>query len=149
MKIFVTVGTTAFDELIETIDTSKMKHDFILQISKKSKYKPKNYPYFDFTDDIEMYYSQADAIVTHSGAGSVYRLLELKKKIIIVPNLLRVDKHQSDLSNFMKKNHYAIVCDDIKYINKSIEDIEKYEFREYRFDPFFKASEILEFMEVE
>ena len=149
MKVFVTVGTTAFDELIKMIDNLSMEHSFIFQISKKAKYKPKNYPYFDFTDNIEKYYNEADVVLTHSGAGSVYRLLELNKKIIIVPNLFRVDKHQSDLSDFMKKHCYAIVCDDIKDINKLIDNVDNFGFKKYEFDPFFKKNEILKFIELE
>lgn len=143
MNILVTVGTTAFDELVKAIDSIETEHEFILQISKKAKYKPKNHCYFAFSDEIDKYYSEADVVMTHSGAGSVYKLLELKKKIIIVPNLFRVDQHQSDLSDFMKNRHYAMVCDDIEHIEDVIDNVDDFVFNEYKYEPFFKADEIL------
>lgn len=134
MNIFVTVGTTPFDTLIEAIDTFNFKErlNITMQIST-GKYVPKNYKFFDFTERINEYYEQANIVVTHAGAGSIYNLLEKGKKIIIVPNLDRIDKHQDEISNYVYKNNYGKVCYSIKEIGENIEkliecniDLEKY-----------------------
>ena len=144
MKIFVTVGTTSFDDLIMYLDNLDTENEIIFQISDDHKYIPVNHKYFTFTDDIEEYYNMSDVVITHSGAGSVYRLLELKKKIIIVPNMTRVDGHQMDLANFMKDNKFALVCTDIKELDQMIKNFHSSEIEKYKFDPFFKQDEIID-----
>lgn len=146
MKIFVTVGTTAFDDLIKHMDNLSLEDEIIFQISDAHKYVPSNHKYFSFTDNIENYYNVSDIIITHSGAGSVYRLLELKKKIIIVPNMTRVDTHQMDLANYMKDNKFALVCTDLNELSDMLKNFNSIQIKEYKFDPFFKQNEIVNFI---
>lgn len=121
MKIFVTVGTTPFDSLIEFLDKNLIQGpEVVFQISRDAKYIPQHFTYFDFVIDIQTYYEESDLIITHAGAGSIYNLLELKKKIIIVPNLDRVDQHQTDIADYMHTNQYAITCYDYNDIIKNI-----------------------------
>lgn len=148
MNVFVTVGTTSFDELIKNVDDIIIKFDgfsFVLQIAQ-GKYKPKNADYFEFTSNIDEFYNDADLIITHAGAGSIYRLLELNKKIIVVPNMERVDKHQSDISTYMTDNHHALLLSDFK----STADIisKAYDFVPVPFvkTPFFVKDEIINFI---
>jgi beta-1,4-N-acetylglucosaminyltransferase len=112
MKIFVTVGTTKFDSLIEYIDQNKEFDDLNIECQiANGKYIPKNHLYFKFCENsaIIRKYESADLIISHAGAGTIYKLLEMRKRIIIVPNLDRVDKHQLDLAQYMDKNKYALV----------------------------------------
>ncbi|MCV2883272.1 hypothetical protein OE749_01005 [Aestuariibacter sp. AA17] len=124
MMIFVTVGTTCFDELIGYMDVlaKHYEHQIILQTGP-STYIPSNASYFDFTNDIEAMYDKADIIVSHAGAGSTYKLLELEKPLILVPNLERVDKHQSDIATFMENNRHALVAWEYVQIPKMIDKI--------------------------
>ena len=67
IKIFVTVGTTEFDKLIQVIDQTcgKLKEfEIVAQRSSSSAYQPSNIYYFDFSDDIESYIDKADIIIT-------------------------------------------------------------------------------------
>jgi len=147
MKIFVTVGTTRFDSLIENID-KKLNHtnnEIIFQIAD-GEYKPKNFKYFDFTPNIQSYFENSDIIITHAGAGSIYELLELKKKILIVPNLDRVDKHQSDIADFMDENNYAKKLKKYEELDKVIKYIFSISFNQFTKDSFFKVDEIIEFI---
>jgi beta-1,4-N-acetylglucosaminyltransferase len=116
MRVFVTVGTTDFDELIESIDLIINDDiEFTCQIAK-GKYKPKNHTYFSFTDDIHPFYEKADVIITHAGAGSIYKLLEIGKKIIVCPNLFRKDKHQAQIAKYVEENNFAMACYNLKEI---------------------------------
>lgn len=111
MKILITVGTTPFDNLIKVADEQlSQSHELVFQISEGG-YKPKSGQSFKFTDDIEQCYLDADLIISHGGAGTIYRVLELDKKLIIVPNLDRIDHHQLDICDFMQKNNHAAIWD--------------------------------------
>ncbi|MDD2698434.1 MAG: glycosyltransferase [Arcobacteraceae bacterium] len=141
MKIFVTVGTTKFDSLIKSVDENLLDLDYevTMQISD-GNYKPKH---FEFTNEIQKYFREADVVITHAGAGSIYELLELGKKIIIVPNFDRIDKHQSDIADYMDKNNYA---KSIYNIVNVIEALKSHNFDEFKKENFFKAQEIIDFM---
>lgn len=148
-KIFVTVGTTSFDSLVKAMDNIAYKneeYDFVFQKASGS-YLPVNGHYFEFTDSINHFYEQSSVIVTHAGAGTIYKLLELRKKIIIFPNLDRIDKHQSDIANFMDKNGHVLVA----WTKKELEDAIYYcsEFNPipYVKNEFFKFKEIADFIE--
>lgn len=138
MKILVTVGTTSFDSMIEAADKCAAKlddHQFTFQIAD-GRYIPQYGDYFNFSDSISDYYSQSDGIITHAGAGSTYKLLELRKKIIVVPNLDRVDKHQSDIANFLEENNYALVVwklSNLQEILNSIDDFQPTIFEKQHF----------------
>ncbi|EHN71539.1 PssE/Cps14G family polysaccharide biosynthesis glycosyltransferase [Aliivibrio fischeri] len=148
MKIFITVGTTLFDELIRNVDSVAEElegFNFTFQISK-GKYKPKNGTYFDFVQNIDEYYNDADLVITHSGAGSIYRLLELNKKIIVVPNIDRVDKHQTDISTYMSENNHVLLLSDFKYTKDVILDAEFFLPKVFIKKHFFLKDEIVDFI---
>jgi beta-1,4-N-acetylglucosaminyltransferase len=143
MKIFVTVGTTSFDSLIRFIDEKfhKNEYEVILQISE-GKYIPKNFEYFQFSENIDFYYKNCDVVITHAGAGSIYRLLEIKKKMIIIPNIERVDKHQIEIAEYMKENEYALMCSDINDLHFSVEQAMNTELKVFQKEDFFAHFQI-------
>jgi beta-1,4-N-acetylglucosaminyltransferase len=122
MRIFVTVGTTGFESLIKFVDTLESIHDFYLQIGP-TKYQPVNTPYIQYIVDIGQEYANADIVISHCGAGSTYKLLELDVPLIVVPNLERVDQHQKDLANFLDNGSFAYVAWSLEDIKGFIEDI--------------------------
>jgi len=149
MNIFVTVGTTKFDNLIKTVD-KKLKDldsEITMQISN-GEYKPKNFEFFEYTKDIKKYFIESDIIITHAGAGSIYELLELEKKIIIVPNLDRIDKHQKDIANYMDSNGYAKKLDSFDRLIETIDFVVNNNFKKFEKEIFFKANEILEHISI-
>lgn len=143
MKILVTVGTTVFDTLIEYIDKNISKdYPITLQIASGS-YKPQNFEYFTYSDNFNDYIDSSDIIITHAGAGNVYNLLEKKKKIIVVPNLERKDKHQKDLAKYIDNMNYAFVAFDFKDIDRMLKKISHTKFKKYSKTKFFGSEEIL------
>jgi len=147
MKILVTVGTTRFDTLIRFIDQTLEGSliEFTFQISD-GNYKPVNFPYFSFSDDIETYYRESDLVICHAGAGTIFKLLEIRKKVIIVPNTERIDNHQLDIANFMERNGYAITIRDFKLLPIAIEGISKITLKPFEKHDFDKAEEIVSFI---
>jgi beta-1,4-N-acetylglucosaminyltransferase len=148
MNIFVTVGTTKFDSLIRYLDSLPIinLHEITCQISKAATYIPKNFKYFDFSDQIDEYYKAADLVITHAGAGSIFRLLEFRKKIIIVPNMERSDKHQLDIARYMHDNNYACSIECLDNLSGAIARIAEYEYVPYIKENFFVASDIMKFI---
>jgi len=149
MNVFVTVGTTRFDSLIKYLDENSdllnMKIEFQ---TAGGKYLPVNHPSFSFVDiaTIDKKYHEADVVITHAGAGTIFKLLEMKKKMIVVPNTERSDKHQTDIADYISRNNYAFVAYDFNQIPDMLSRIGDQQFAEYHEDKFFKAEEIIEFI---
>lgn len=119
MKVFVTTGTTAFEELSSLVVEISEQFEIILQ-TPECVLDAKNARVFSFVEDIESYYDWADVVVTHAGAGSVYRLLELGKRIVVVPNLTRKDPHQLQLAKYVDDSAYGEVCYNMSELKTSI-----------------------------
>lgn len=141
--ILVTVGTTPFDGLIREVDHSfPTGWDVHLQIAA-GEYIPTRFPWFRFSDHIDDLYKRADIIVCHAGAGTVLRLMELRKKIIVIPNLVRSDQHQMELAEFLDTNRHAIVCYRPSDILNGIETVHQYDFAPYEKQRFIGAELLL------
>lgn len=96
MRVFVTVGTGCFDELIRKID--RLAVEAVCQIGN-GFYIPQNHRWFRMQKGLRRWYDWADVIVTHSGGGTLFEALPLGKRIIAVPNLHRTDAHQCELAD--------------------------------------------------
>ncbi|KZC09855.1 UDP-N-acetylglucosamine transferase subunit ALG13 like protein [Dufourea novaeangliae] len=155
-RIFVTVGTTNFDELIETVLSSdilealssKGYNELILQIGKSSLAPdciPRNgfikIEYFNLNPNILKYVKTADLIISHAGAGSILDALENKKNLIVVANESLMHNHQLELAEqlYMDKYLYYSTCSTLlnviqnmdfsklkPYVNNNSEFIAKY-----------------------
>lgn len=148
MNVFVTVGTTKFDDLIRNVDIiagKTKKYSFIYQISD-GDYHPQNGSFFSYNNDIERVYNASDIVITHAGAGSIYRLLELEKKILVVPNFSRVDKHQVDISSYMEENKHCLVAWELNQIEKKLNQMVSFSPVKFTKTPFFKFDEIVSFI---
>ena len=145
MKIFVTIGTTPFDSLMKYIDENVKGHDIIFQISTGT-YFPKTGKTLKFVDNINDYYEWSDVVITHAGAGTIYRLLEMEKKIIAVPNLERLDNHQIELADFVEENNYGLKAEKFEQINDLLINLDEKNFEKYKKDRFFVELEIINFL---
>ncbi len=146
-KIFLTVGTTNFDKLVRFCDNNfpTCSYKFVFQIGN-GKYLPSNHHYFRFTDKIDFYFQNADIIVTHAGAGTVYKLLEAGEKIIIVPNLHLKDNHQLELAEFVHDNAYAPVVFDFATLPSVVECYDQGNYEPYGNDNLFLIEKILKYL---
>lgn len=134
MNILITVGTTSFDELIKFCDLefSKYTHFNITMQIAQGRYIPQNFEYFKFSNSIDNYYENADVIICHAGAGTIYKLLELQKLLIVVPNLNRVDNHQLEITRFLAENNFAYCCHKMTDLGRIIEkDIQEKQLSQY------------------
>ena len=145
--IFVTVGTTAFDLLIKSVDeiSNQIKEEIICQIAD-GKYIPKNCEHFRFKSSLEREFKNADLIICHGGAGTLFNLMALNKKVIAVPNLERKDKHQTDLIDALSEGNYIIACYELSNLKTKIMDSRNIILKVYENPECRIAEEIVKFI---
>eukprot|EP00924_Labyrinthula_sp_SR-Ha-C_P003137 maker-scaffold_15-snap-gene-0.28-mRNA-1 protein AED:0.05 eAED:0.05 QI:55/1/1/1/0.33/0.25/4/124/189 len=125
MKLFITVGTTSFDELVQTIDTEEFLEflvsagfDAVSVQYGRGEYVPQVLPRFKtlkvetfrFKPTLKEDMDKADVIVSHAGAGSIMESLRLKKRLIVVVNPTLMDNHQTEIAVAMQEGGYAEYC---------------------------------------
>ena len=126
-KLFVTVGTTLFEDLIEAT-TSLIALEWMFQngythliVQYGKGQEPNNNVIKQYQDriHIELYrfkssllpdMVQADTIICHAGAGTVMEALRLQKlRLIVVINSKLMDNHQTELADAMGTRHHLYV----------------------------------------
>ncbi|GAB1869347.1 N-acetylglucosaminyldiphosphodolichol N-acetylglucosaminyltransferase [Camponotus japonicus] len=123
--VFVTVGTTKFDNLITTVLSREVlealsarnyRH-LILQIGNSNlepdctaRYGFDKIETFKLSPSIGKYMQSADLVISHAGAGSVLEALEKRKRLIVVINDLLMDNHQVELAEQLYKDEYLYYC---------------------------------------
>ncbi|XP_008302280.1 UDP-N-acetylglucosamine transferase subunit ALG13 homolog [Stegastes partitus] len=122
--VFVTVGTTSFDELIETIISSEATQALkargygrlVLQVGRGAllpdadscpnirleAFRYKN----SLAEDIE----QADLIISHAGAGSCLEALGAGKPLLVVVNDKLMNNHQLELAKQLHVDSHLLYC---------------------------------------
>ncbi|XP_014224193.1 UDP-N-acetylglucosamine transferase subunit ALG13 homolog [Trichogramma pretiosum] len=119
--VFVTVGTTTFDDLIITVTSDEILHQLnargykslIMQIGE-SQFVPNCSPRcgFSYIEAFSLKPSlcetmkSADLIISHAGAGSCLEALDLKKPLIVVTNNLLMNNHQVELAKQLCNDGY-------------------------------------------
>ncbi len=136
-RVFLTVGTTSFDALIETVDTQEFIsvikefgcQELILQIGRGA-YIPSKYltvencnqhgirfEYFRFKSTLADDMSAANLIISHCGAGSVLEAVTLRKLLLVVTNDTLQENHQEELADAMTQRKHCL-----KAVPKSLID---------------------------
>ncbi|XP_046879559.1 UDP-N-acetylglucosamine transferase subunit ALG13 homolog [Hypomesus transpacificus] len=122
--IFVTVGTTSFDNLIESVTSSEAVQalkargyqHLILQVGRGSVLpSPEACPgltleAFRFKDSIAENIRQADLVISHAGAGSCLETLGFGKPLLVVVNDKLMDNHQLELARRLHQDLNLLYC---------------------------------------
>lgn len=123
--LFVTVGTTYFDELIETVDTAiglgqLVDPDVVLQIGHGGKYVPKHCRYLRIAPTLLPFYQAADLVVGHGGTGTTIEVLMLGKPLVSVANPHVLDNHQDEFLTAMESEGFVSYCRDLTRVPQAI-----------------------------
>ncbi|MCC6610741.1 MAG: hypothetical protein IT515_13840 [Burkholderiales bacterium] len=117
--IFVTVGTTHFDPLIQEVDRlaglGRLPGPVECQIGSGA-YEPRHCAFFRFRRSIDDLLAGADLTICHGGA-TVFSLLALAKRFVAVPNTALADDHQTKLLTHLAKYaplHWAPKLSDLE-----------------------------------
>jgi beta-1,4-N-acetylglucosaminyltransferase len=131
--IFGTVGTERFDELVRALDelAPELKESVVVQIGKGA-YEPKMCKFFRFIPNIEKYYNKANLIITHGGAGTIFKLLGKGLKLIGVSNPEKPGEHQKDILQALSQQGYILWCRDLKELKYMIQKAKHLKIRKYK-----------------
>ncbi|CAN7980281.1 unnamed protein product [Ixodes pacificus] len=134
--VFVTVGTTSFDDLIDTIISSDVLNvlksqgytKILLQVGKGNTPKVDSYvepsvESYNFKDSITRDINEASLVISHAGAGSILQALRAGKKLIAVVNESLLSNHQSELASQLHKEGYLLCCT-CGELQKTLEEME-------------------------
>ncbi|EIM89907.1 glycosyltransferase family 1 protein [Stereum hirsutum FP-91666 SS1] len=122
MRVFVTVGSTKFDSLIQSVLSDDVLHafnakgytDIVVQCGN-SQLDPSSglvtnetawtlerdgirLDMWRFKPSLEEEYNGADLVVSHAGSGTILDVLRKSKALIVVPNPTLLDNHQEELA---------------------------------------------------
>ncbi|XP_050033583.1 UDP-N-acetylglucosamine transferase subunit ALG13 [Dermacentor andersoni] len=134
--VFVTVGTTSFDELIETVVSpevlavlnSQGYTKVLLQVGKGSTPKVEGHvepsvESYNFKDSLTRDINEASLVISHGGAGSILQALRAGKKLVAVVNDKLLHNHQSELAGQLHKEGYLLYCT-CKDLQATLEEME-------------------------
>jgi UDP-N-acetylglucosamine transferase subunit ALG13 len=132
VRVFVAVGTTEFDALVEAIDrlAPTLGAEVTVQIGH-GRYEPRNCRYFRLAPSLEPYYEWADVVVAHGGFGITMEVLRKGKKLISLSNPDRYDEHQSDLLGTLEAEGYLAWCRDLAQLPALLSRIQEMQFKPY------------------
>lgn len=120
--IMITVGSVApFDDLVRKADELAGRGsigDVVAQIGNGS-YVPKNARWFRFEHGLTSYFKEADLVVTHNGAGTIFELLALGKKVIAVPNPGTVQMENIDIVKKLSADRHIILCMSVEELGEA------------------------------
>ncbi|TNN47300.1 UDP-N-acetylglucosamine transferase subunit ALG13 [Liparis tanakae] len=122
--VFVTVGTTSFDELIggvtcpEAVQVLKARgyEHLVLQAGRGSILPAADScPHirleaYRFKDSIAEDIKQADLVISHAGAGSCLEALGAGKPLLVVVNDKLMNNHQLEMARQLHMDSHLLYC---------------------------------------
>ncbi|XP_066058545.1 UDP-N-acetylglucosamine transferase subunit ALG13 [Chamaea fasciata] len=124
-SVFVTVGTTSFEELIAAARSppalqalqSRGYQKLVLQVGRGSLPQPQPgsssalaVEVFRFKESLAEELQSADLVISHAGAGSCLETLEKGKPLIVVINDKLMDNHQLELARQLHRDGCVLYC---------------------------------------
>lgn len=120
--IFVTVGTTDFDELVVAADAlaASTAETVVIQIGH-GEVEPQHAQWLRFAPSLDPFYDQADVVVTHGGLGTVTEVLHRGLRLVGVSNPDRFDRHQDQILQAFEQAGHLVWCRDLAELPVAIE----------------------------
>jgi len=120
--VFVTVGTTQFDKLVQAVTSPDVctllqlqGYDSMLVQLGAGTYEPDDdsIPGFSVTsyrykDSLEDDMSRAQLVISHAGAGSVLEALGANKRLVVVVNSDLMGNHQLELAQRLGQDKHLV-----------------------------------------
>nr|CAG4635214.1 EOG090X0KOU [Alona affinis] len=120
-RVFVTVGTTSFDDLISHVlqpDTLDVLEDcgyshLTLQVGRGAEPvithdRRIGIEWYRLKDSILPDIESASLVISHAGAGSCLEVLRAGKPLVVVVNHVLMGNHQTELANKLQAEQHAL-----------------------------------------
>ncbi|CAO3584942.1 unnamed protein product [Absidia cylindrospora] len=129
MKLFVTVGSTGFDDLVEAATSINFlsnlstlgfnslliqygsSKDIFLRNTKDLTESDIEIQGYDYKTTIEHDITMANLVISHSGSGTILQALRLHKRLVVIVNESLLDNHQTELAQIMATKNYVVYGD--------------------------------------
>ncbi|XP_048885647.1 UDP-N-acetylglucosamine transferase subunit ALG13 homolog [Brienomyrus brachyistius] len=122
--VFVTVGTTSFDDLIASVISQEAVQalvargyeELVLQVGRGSILPGRDscpgltLQAFRFKDSIAGDIQRADLVISHAGAGSCLEALGAGRPLLVVVNDRLMDNHQLELARKLHADSHLLYC---------------------------------------
>lgn len=124
-SVFITVGTTSFDELFYVVNTKQTVEALKLLGCKKvvmqygrgepiklhqELFEGITVELYGLKNGISADIEAADLVIGHAGAGTCLEVLKAGKPLIVVVNDSLMDNHQGELSRAMASQGIVMSC---------------------------------------
>jgi beta-1,4-N-acetylglucosaminyltransferase len=141
--IFVTVGTTDFNALIQRMDelVPTLADQVIMQIGRGT-YWPRHAQAFRFAPTLDEYIAGAQLVVSHGGLGTIMEVVRRGIPLVGVSNPDRYDMHQDDLLETMERAGHLIWCRSLDDLEAAIDSARHRQFTPY-VDPPCRIHEVI------
>ncbi|KZT09468.1 glycosyltransferase family 1 protein [Laetiporus sulphureus 93-53] len=123
--VFVTVGSTRFDSLVQTVLSVQLLEalrargysELVVQCGDSEfdvgsfeqagnelvqTNNGVNVHVWKFKPSLQEEYERADLVISHAGSGTILDVLRLGKPLIVVPNSRLLDNHQQELASALQ-----------------------------------------------
>jgi UDP-N-acetylglucosamine transferase subunit ALG13 len=122
MTIFVTVGTTDFDALVEQMDelAPGLDEQVVCQVGN-GVYTPRHCQHFRFAPNLADHILPARLVVSHGGLGCITDVARLGKPLVGVSNPDRRDHHQDEFLRKFATNGHLIWCHSLDELRDALE----------------------------
>ena len=123
--IFVTVGTSHYNPLIEEIDCLVAKGvitDRVIAQIGTGSYIPKNIQYFRFIRSLAKAYEHAEIIISTGGAGTTIECVKRGLRLVVVENKTLMEGHQAQLIGEMAKRRHLVWCPNLETLATCINE---------------------------
>lgn len=125
--VFITVGTTEFQQLIDTITTAPVADILIRRLGCQKltiqtgssrldaeklaqHYAAIETNTFDYAPSIQERIAAADLVISHAGAGTCIETLLAQKTAVVVVNESLMDNHQTELADRLHRDGHIFRC---------------------------------------
>lgn len=126
MLVYVTVGSTGFDDLVRTVSTGVFLQSLAAQGFQRlvvqygfseDLFTPPTtvsetfglcIESFDYTDSPQRFIDMADLIISHAGTGSILDTLHSRKPLIAVVNQGLMNNHQEEIAEELDSCGYLV-----------------------------------------
>ncbi|KAJ2845271.1 hypothetical protein IWW36_004849, partial [Coemansia brasiliensis] len=126
MSVYVTVGSTGFDELVKAVCTQEFMQalasqgfqrlmvqcgsslDLFTPPTTRSESFGISIESFDYTNWPQRLIEQADLVICHAGTGSILEALHSGKPTIVVVNPSLMDNHQREIAEELATEGYVV-----------------------------------------